>query len=51
MFEHYRRIVVFDTGIIPVDEKKIGKFSAFTGLPVERTSITLDYFLGLVPGI
>lgn len=51
MFESYRRIVVFDTGIIPVDEEKIRKFSEFTGLPVERKTITLDYFLGLVTGI
>lgn len=51
MFEHYKRIVVLDTGIIPVDEEKIQKFSAFTGLPVERKAITLDYFLGLIKGI
>lgn len=51
MFEHYKRIVVLDTGIIPVDEEKIQKFSAFTGLPIERKTITLDYFLGLVKNI
>jgi len=51
MFEHYKRIIVFDTGIIPLDEEKIQKFSAFTGLPVERLAITLDYFLGLIKGI
>jgi hypothetical protein len=51
MFESYRRIVVFDTGIIPLDEEKIQKFSAFTGLPVERKTMTLDYFLGLVTSI
>jgi hypothetical protein len=51
MFEHYKRIIVFDTGIIPLDEEKIRKFSAFTGLPVERLAITLDYFLGLIKGI
>lgn len=48
MFDGYRRIVVFDTAIIPLDEEKIRAFSAFTGLPVERKAITLDYFLGLV---
>jgi hypothetical protein len=48
MFEHYKRIVVFDAGIIPLDEEKIEKFSKFTGLPVERKAITLDYFLGLI---
>lgn len=51
MFEHYRRIVVFDTGLIPLNEEKISRFSAFTGLPVERRSITLDHFLALVTGI
>jgi hypothetical protein len=51
MFEHYKRIMVFDTGIIPLDEDKIRKFSAFTGLPVERKTITLDYFLGLIKSI
>jgi hypothetical protein len=51
MFEHYKRIMVFDTGMIPLDEEKIRKFSAFTGLPVERKEITLDYFLGLIKGI
>lgn len=48
MFEHYKRILVLDTGIIPLDEDKILKFSAFTGLPAERKIITLDYFLGLI---
>lgn len=51
MFESYRRIVVFETGVIPLDEERIRKFSAFTGLPVERRAITLDYFLGLVTSI
>jgi hypothetical protein len=45
MFGQYKRIIVFDTGIIPVDEEKVRKFSAFTGLPVERRTITLDHFL------
>jgi len=51
MFAHYKRIVVLDTGIIPIDEEKIQKFSAFTGLPIERKTITLDYFLGLIKNI
>jgi len=51
MFSHYKRIVVLDTGIIPIDEEKIQKFSAFTGLPIERKTITLDYFLGLIKNI
>jgi hypothetical protein len=51
MFGSYRRIVVFDSGIIPLDEEKIRAFSAFTGLPVERKQITLDHFLGLVGSV
>jgi len=48
MFEHYKRIVVFDTGVIPLNEDKVKKFSEFTGLPVERMSITLDHLIGLL---
>ena len=51
MFGQYRRIIVFDTGIIPVDEEKIRKFSEFTGLPVQRKTITLAHFLGLIKSI
>jgi hypothetical protein len=51
MFEHYKRILILDTGIIPLDEEKVQKFSAFTGLPVERKPITLDYFFGLIKDI
>ena len=51
MFEHYKRILVFDTGVIPLDEEKVQRFSAFTGLPVERMSITLDHFLGLIQSL
>ncbi len=48
MFTNYRRIIVFDTGVIPIDEEKVRKFSAFTGLPVERRAITLDRLLDLI---
>jgi hypothetical protein len=48
MFVNYRRIIVFDTGVIPIDEEKVRRFSEFTGLPVERRSITLDRLLNLV---
>jgi len=51
MFLHYRRIVVFDTGVIPIDEEKVKKFGDFTGLPVERKMITLDRLLGLIRAI
>ena len=51
MFEQYKRILVFDTGVIPLDEEKVQRFSEFTGLPVERKSITLDHFLGLLKSL
>lgn len=51
MFANYRRIIVFDTGVIPIDEEKVRKFSDFTGLPVERRMITLDRLLDLVKNI
>jgi hypothetical protein len=48
MFDGYKRIIVFDTEIIPIDEEKVEKFSKFTNLPVERKPITLDYFFNLI---
>ncbi len=51
MFSSYKRIVVFDTGVIPIDEDKVAKFSEFTGLPVERRRITLDHLLNLIKSI
>lgn len=51
MFASYKRIVVFDTGVIPIDEEKVRKFAEFTGLPVERRIITLDRLLELMRSI
>jgi len=51
MFKQYKRILVFDTGVIPLNEEKVRLFSEFTGLPVERMSITLDHFLGLIQSL
>ncbi|MEK6672793.1 MAG: DUF1638 domain-containing protein [Nitrospirota bacterium] len=51
MFGSFKRIVVLDTGIIPIDEGKILKFSEFTKLPVERKHITLDHLLRLIRNI
>jgi hypothetical protein len=48
MFDGYERIIVFDTGIIPIDAEKVERFSKFTKLPVERKPITLDYFFNLI---
>jgi hypothetical protein len=48
MFVNYKRIILFDTGVVPVDEEKVRKFSEFTGLPVERRMIGLDHLQRLV---
>lgn len=48
MFLQYKRIIVFDTGVIPLDNDKIRAFSEYTGLPVERRMVTLDHLLGLI---
>jgi hypothetical protein len=47
-FSSYKRIVVFDTGIVPVDEAKVAMFSKFTSLPVERKRISLDRLYNLI---
>jgi hypothetical protein len=51
MFSAYKRIIVFDTGIIPIDEVKVEQFSKLTNLPVVRKRITLDYLLNLIKSI
>ena len=48
MFGNYKRIIVFDTGVIPIDEEKVASFSKFTDLPVQRRHLTLDYLLDLI---
>jgi len=48
MFGDYKRIIVLDTGIIPIDEKKVEQFRQFTNLPVRRQFVTLDYLLNLI---
>jgi len=48
MFKSYKRIIVFDIGVVPIDEEKVGLFSEFTRLPVQRRSITLDHFLRIL---
>jgi len=48
MFTAYQRIIVFETGIIPIDEKKVEAFSQFTNLPVERKNIRLDHLFELI---
>ncbi len=48
MFGQYKRVMVFDTGVIPIDEDKVEQFSKLTNLPVERRRISLDHLLDLV---
>jgi hypothetical protein len=48
MFDQYKRVVLFDTGVIPIDQKKVEQFSRLTKLPVERRRISLDHLLELI---
>jgi hypothetical protein len=48
MFANYKRIIVFDSHIVPINEDNVIEFSEFTELPVERKSISLDYFQNLI---
>lgn len=51
MFAAHERIIVLDSGVIPLDEEKIRMFSDYTGLPVERKAITLDRLLAVIKNI
>jgi len=48
MFGQYKRVMVFDTGVIPIDQQKVEQFSRLTKLPVECRRISLEHFLGLI---
>jgi hypothetical protein len=48
MFTDYDRIVVFESEFIPIDEERLKEFRRYTGLPVERISITLEHFRNIV---
>lgn len=48
LLKGYTRAVVIDAGVIPLDEEKIRAFSSFTGLPVERVSVSLRRFYRLI---
>jgi hypothetical protein len=51
LFGDYKRIILFDAKVIPIDEGKVEQFSKFTGLPVERRQISLDRLLKLIKNI
>lgn len=51
MFANYKRIIVFYTDIIPIDEEKVQQFGKFTRLPVQRRHITLDRLFKLIKDI
>lgn len=46
-----QRIIVLDSGIIPINEEKVERFSQFTNLPFQRKLCTLDNFLNLIENI
>jgi Protein of unknown function (DUF1638) len=48
MFSQYKRVVVFDTGVIPIDEARVEQFRKLTNLPVERRRVSLDHLLDLI---
>lgn len=50
-FRDYKRIIVFDTGVIPIDEDKVRQFSELTGLPVERRSVGLENLLNVIGSV
>jgi hypothetical protein len=47
-FGYYERILLLDTGIMPVDEEKVLEFYDYTQIPIEIMPISLDYFKGLL---
>lgn len=51
MFSSYKRILVFDSGVIPINEEKVRRLSNYTSLPVERTPLSLDRFVKLIEGL
>ena len=51
MFANYKRIIVFDTGLIPIDRAKVDAFSEFTGLPVQWRKISLDRLRRLLDSV
>ncbi len=51
LFSDYKRVILFDTGVIPIDEARAAAFSTFTGLPIERRKIGLDNLLALIRSV
>jgi hypothetical protein len=51
MFRPYERVLVFETGVIPIDEVKLQRFKLFTRLPVERTTISLDHLVAQLQNV
>ncbi len=51
MFSDYKRIVVFDSGVIPINEEKVRRLSAFTSLRVEKVPLSLDRLSKLIEGL
>lgn len=47
-FGFYERIMLLDTGIIPLDDEKILEFFEYTQVPIAIMPVELDYFRSLV---
>ena len=48
MFSTYKRIVVFDSGVSPINEEKVLRLSDYTSLPVEKLPLSLARFMKLI---
>ena len=51
MLRPYTRVIVFETGVIPIDEARLLKFQQLTHLPVERKAISLDHLVDQLQSI
>ncbi len=43
LFAGYDRLLLLDTGILPLEQEKAREFAVFTGLPVEMIPISLEH--------
>lgn len=47
-FGFYKRILLLDTGVVPIDEMSLLEFFDYAQVPVETMSVGLDYFQKLL---
>jgi hypothetical protein len=48
MGEHRRVLVYLDTGLVPVPEQELARFSSYAGLPWRVEAVALDTMLALL---